>query len=167
MWNLTNRDEQPFSGLFIFVSLLMVIIASYMLRGFSGLNWLSPWLLPAAVSYWGLFRPRYTPHLIIFLLGLLEDGLAGVPFGLHSSGLLVLFQLTLYQRHYLEHNPFPMIWTAFTLNMMAVYGVMTLLMWLIGVPVTPWVVGAWLAGVASFPVVFMLMGLLHQALLKE
>ena len=167
MQSLSDRHLSGFAGTAVLLTLLLVVFLSYVVKGFAGLTLLAPWLLPAAVFYWVVFRPSVCGNLAIFLLGLLEDGLAGTPFGLHAIALLCLAHLAYYQRRYLEHNPFPVIWTAYIINSLAVYVVMVLLMWAAGVPITAWIAGSWGVGVAFFPAIYALMGKLHFALTED
>lgn len=167
MLTLSERENHKITPVVVAFICFLFVFISYIFRGFSALSLVSPWLLPCVISYFALIRPSYTPHFYLFFLGLLEDGLAGVPFGLHAIGLLTIYQLTIYQRHYLEHNPFPVIWTSFALNMLVVYGVQALLMWMVSDMFSAWVIGSYLVSLVAFPFVFMLMARIHQSLLVD
>lgn len=167
MWAMSEREDHAFAPFVVAIICFLFVFISYVFRGFSSLSLISPWLLPCVVAYFAMMRPSYTPHIYLFLLGLLEDGLAGVPFGLHSLGLLMMYQMIIYQRHYLEHSPFPVIWTSFAFNMLIVYVTQTFLMWIATGVFSLWVLGSYLFSLVLFPFIFMLMAHIHQSLIKE
>lgn len=161
------HEDNPVTPLYVFLVMLLVVFLNYVVNSFSALHWFTPWVLSSAAFYWFLFRPNYLPNSTIFFLGLLVDGLTGVPFGVHVLGLLALRHLSIYQRQYLEHNPFLVIWTAYAMNMCVVYLVMSFFMWLTGVPLTRWVLLSWFSTSLLFPFMYLFMAIIHYTLRKE
>lgn len=73
--------------------------------------------LPAliAIFYWGLYRPAVLSFSFTFLLGLLQDLLTGLPFGLSALLYLGVRGLVVSSRRYVPHDTFWLAWAIFSL----------------------------------------------------
>lgn len=144
----SNRDYESILYVVVPVLFFVFLILGYVLSETFNSLWFKPWLLSICVFYWTLFTPKAVPILMVLVIGLLEDGLAGTPFGLNALGLLLMHYLSVGQRHSLIYSPFPVVFTGFMLNLFVVMCVMTGIMWFIGLPVSLWIllwwVGTWI-----------------------
>ena len=67
------------------------------------------------VFFWSLYRPDLLTPAAAFLVGLIHDGLAGLPLGLTSLLLLLVRQLVVTQQRFFLPRSFPVIWVCFLL----------------------------------------------------
>lgn len=76
---------------------------------------IAPSLGLAAIYYWALHRPDLLTPLGVFFLGLLNDGMNYLPFGLSAFIFVAVYQLALSQRRYFVGQVFYMLWAGFGL----------------------------------------------------
>jgi rod shape-determining protein MreD len=67
------------------------------------------------VFFWSLYRPDLLTPAAAFLVGLIHDGLAGLPLGLTSLLLLLIRQLVVTQQRFFLPRSFLVIWFCFLL----------------------------------------------------
>ncbi|MGB1539326.1 MAG: rod shape-determining protein MreD [Rickettsiales bacterium] len=92
------------------IFLLLLLLLPF---GMAGLAYFPPDICLISVYYWVLFRPSAFPFWFVFLLGILQDALLGVPLGM-SSFLLILFRLLVLSQHrQLAKETFWAIWVGF------------------------------------------------------
>jgi rod shape-determining protein MreD len=75
----------------------------------------APALTLIAVYYWMVYRPDLMPTLGLFVLGVVNDALAGTPLGVSSLIYLVAQVAILNQRRFLVGRPFWFLWSGFAL----------------------------------------------------
>ena len=76
---------------------------------------LTPAFTLMATYHWTIYRPDLLPAPLLFLIGTIEDLLAGGLPGVTAVTLLLARAIILPQRHYFVDRPFPFIWAGFTL----------------------------------------------------
>jgi len=76
---------------------------------------LSSFATLCAVYFWSLYRPDLLTPAAAFLVGLVYDGLAGLPLGLTSLALLLVRSLMVTQQRFFLARSFPVIWCCFVL----------------------------------------------------
>ena len=81
----------------------------------SGAASLTSFSVLCVVFFWSLYRPDLLTPAAAFLVGLLYDGLAGLPLGLTSLLLLTVRQLMVTQQRFFLPRSFPVIWFCFLL----------------------------------------------------
>lgn len=106
---------------------LLLILLSLMPSRFFPMAEITPLLALGSVYYWVLFKPRLLPLWIVFVLGLAQDSLSGLPLGLTSFLSLLFWLVAASQRRIITRQTFWTVWFAFTL-MAAGY---VLLYWLL------------------------------------
>ncbi len=67
------------------------------------------------VYFWSLHRPDLMTPIAAFLIGVIHDGLAGLPLGLTSLLFLLVRDVIVRQRRFFAARPFPVIWCCFFL----------------------------------------------------
>lgn len=162
-----NRDYQPFLNVLVPFLLFVLVLLSYVIGElFDGLVF-KVWLLPIGVFYWALFVPGATPIFLALLLALLEDGLAGTPFGLHGLAILFLHYMAFAQRQSLIYSPFAMVVTGFAINMAVVTVAMGGVMWLLDLPVNLWMIVSWVFTVIMFVMLTIWFDMVRQKFMKD
>lgn len=78
------------------------------------------------ITYWSLVRPRAMPMLLVFIFGLMTDIVTFLPLGLHAALFVVARYLLRRQRRFLVGQGFWVLWVAFALLSLCVYGVIYL-----------------------------------------
>jgi rod shape-determining protein MreD len=68
-----------------------------------------------AVYFWSLYRPDLLTPTAAFVIGLVYDGVAGLPLGLTSLALLLVRSLMVTQQRFFLARSFPVIWCCFIL----------------------------------------------------
>ena len=127
-----------------------------------------PSLAMTAVFYWSVFRPDLLPPWAIFLLGLFQDLITGIPVGAGVLALLIVYFSVAAQRRFFSSASFFMLWVSFIL----IAAVASLPMWLaasflLGRFVDPApVLLQYLATIAVYPCLAWLFGQAQQAFLR-
>jgi rod shape-determining protein MreD len=68
-----------------------------------------------SLYYWVVFRPDLMPYVAVFSLGIVQDAVAGAPFGLYALVYLLVQALVLNQRRFIAGKPFWVFWSAFAM----------------------------------------------------
>ncbi|MFT5181897.1 MAG: rod shape-determining protein MreD [Alphaproteobacteria bacterium] len=68
-----------------------------------------------SLYYWIVFRPDLMPYAAVFGLGIVQDAVAGAPFGLYALVYLLVQALVLNQRRFIAGKPFWVFWSAFAM----------------------------------------------------
>lgn len=89
---------------------------------------LSPFSTLCVVYFWSIYRPDLFTASAAFLIGLVYDGLAGLPLGMNSLALLLVRHLVVTQQRFFLARSFPVIWFCLALLAPGVIGVR----WLLG-----------------------------------
>lgn len=95
--------------------------------GVPSLTDVMPVVTMMSVFYWSVYRPDLIPPVVVFVLGLAQDILAGNPTGLMALTLLAIHGVTLTQRQAFLGKPFLIAWLGFAVISAGGF----LLMWLI------------------------------------
>lgn len=95
--------------------------------GIIGQAALLPALALGCVWFWSLHQPRCLPPPVVFIIGLLLDLLAYLPFGVGTLALLITHGIAVALRRFLAPRGFGMIWLGFV----PIAGGAALLMWLL------------------------------------
>jgi rod shape-determining protein MreD len=101
------RNMTPF-GLTVF----LVILAQVPLQ-IPGFARVAPVLPLIAIYHWAVFRPELMPAYLVFLIGLLNDILAGTLMGLSSIMFLVVYGIIASQRRFFVGKTFAVLWLGF------------------------------------------------------
>lgn len=83
--------------------------------GVPNLGSIAPLLPLAAVFFWTVRRPDLLSPLVVFLIGLVDDALAGTPFGLGALVLLTVRWTVVGQRRVFLGKPFALTWWGFAI----------------------------------------------------
>lgn len=73
----------------------------------------TPSLALAAVYFFAIYRPSLLPAPAVFGIGLFQDALLGLPFGLSSVVLLGVYGVIVGQRNAFRGRPFLIAWMGF------------------------------------------------------
>ena len=92
-----------------------------------GLGIIAPWFPLMAVYHWAIYRPELLPAYAVFIIGVLEDILTGLPIGANALIFLLVYGGVLSQRRFFTGKPFYILWLGFGL----VAGVAASTNWLI------------------------------------
>jgi rod shape-determining protein MreD len=79
----------------------------------------TPSLSLIAVFYWTLYRPELIPVWTVFVLGVVQDALAGLPLGVSACTLTVAHAIVVAQRRFLTGKSFGIVWLSFTFVVLA------------------------------------------------
>lgn len=94
---------------------LILVIAGVLALPVPFFDLVAPSLALAGVYYWTVTRPELMPSAVVFLLGLLQDAITGVPLGVNAFVLLIAHGAVLSQRRFLAGRPYWMLWWGFIL----------------------------------------------------
>lgn len=118
-----------------------------------------------ALYYWAIYRPELTPAPAVFLVGLLQDLMAGGHLGLSAFTLLVVYGLVVSQRRFLHGKSFGVNWWGF----MLVAAGAAFLKWIAASILAGWPIDprsqifAVLLTIALYPPVVLLLSQIHKA----
>lgn len=95
------------------ITAIIVIFATVVPFHIPGIANFIPLFNIMMVYYWTIYRPSLFPVWFIFLLGLMQDALYGVPLGVHSFLNLVTWMIIVKNRRYFSKESFLEIWLNF------------------------------------------------------
>jgi rod shape-determining protein MreD len=109
------RVDNPVARLLPITTTFLAIVISIQPVAIPGYAALTPAFTLMAVYHWTIYRPNQLPPAALFLLGLVQDMLAGAAPGVTSLILLLTRTSLLPHRHHFVDRPFPFVWAGFTL----------------------------------------------------
>lgn len=158
----TGRNLLPFA-----VTVLMMLLAMAPTQ-VPGLSALAPPLTLMAVFYWAIHRPDLLRPIVVFLIGLLQDLLSGLPLGLSALVFTLAYWAVLTQRRFFLGNSFLLLWWGFGMVAFAAAAVQWIvysLSFVTVLTVRPVLFQAMLA-IAIFPLPAWLLMRIHRAFLS-
>lgn len=111
--DLTGRSLAPGA-----VTVMLVLLGMVPLP-LPGVDRVMPELPLMAVYYWAIHRPDLLRPSAVFVIGLLQDLLAGTPLGLTSLVLVLTHWGVISQRGFFLANSFLLMWWGFALIVLA------------------------------------------------
>lgn len=79
-----------------------------------------PWLTLMMVFYWAVYRPDLLPAWFVFFIGIVQDVVYGIPFGIFALLYTSTYWVAFTQRRLLLSSIFPVVWSAFSLIVLTV-----------------------------------------------
>jgi rod shape-determining protein MreD len=129
----------------------------------------APPLALMAVYYWAVHRPDLFSPGMVFMIGLLNDVVHGLPLGMSALLFVAMHQVILHQRRFFAGHSFFMLWSGFAITAFLVMVVEWFLLGLIGwhvLPVMPILMQLMLA-IVLFPIPCWLLICLQRAALSQ
>lgn len=165
-WHFVSNRQLPFLNYLLPAVTILIAQLLEVLPGqlFSGVM---PFLGPAVLFYWGLYRPRYMPVWETFLLGLISDILFSPILGLHGLIYLLVRQVAVAQRRYLSMRNFTILWVTFAVMMAGVFIMHSFYMTTIGFDHDPLVFTKLTQTCFAFPLVYYIIARFHHGLRYE
>jgi rod shape-determining protein MreD len=110
-----QRVDNPVARLLPIATTLLATVISIQPVHIPGYAALTPAFTLMAVYHWTIYRPDLLRPLALFLVGVIQDLLAGVPPGVTALVLLLARAIVLRQRRQFVNRLFPFVWTGFTM----------------------------------------------------
>ena len=107
--------DNPAARLLPVATTLLATIISIQPAHIPGHAALAPAFVLMAVYHWTIYRPDLLPPLVLFLVGIVQDLLAGVPPGVTAFVLLLTRAVVLRHRRHFANRPFTFVWVGFTM----------------------------------------------------
>ncbi len=105
----TGRNLLPFA-----VTVLLMLVAMAPTH-VPGLGMVAPPLTLISVFYWAIHRPDLLRPSVVFVLGVLQDLLTGLPVGLSALVFVIAYWVVLTQRRFFLGNSFLLMWSGFAM----------------------------------------------------
>ena len=102
------------------VTMILVIVAVVPLH-IPSFEPVAPSLSLIATFYWALHRPDLMPVWAVFVLGLLQDALIGLPAGVSACMLTAAHAAVIAQRRFLVGGSFRVVWLSFGLSTLGAF----------------------------------------------
>lgn len=161
--DLLARRLTPF-----LITITLVIVAQVPMHLPAAIS-IAPALALIAVYFWALHQPDLIPAPVVFLTGLLQDILTGVPFGLNAFILLIVYGIVVSQRRFFFGKSFAVLWWGFATLSLVIgalqWVAMSILMGQL-LSIGPLLV-EYLATAALYPLVAYILVLTHRNILQE
>ena len=98
-----------------FAMTVVLVMLSVMPLRVPGFGAVAPMLALMAVYYWAIFRPDLLPAAAVFAIGLFQDILGGMPLGVYTLTLLLVYGIVSSQRRFFLGKSFLVMWWGFML----------------------------------------------------
>lgn len=95
------------------LSLILALFSAVLPLGLSDFTRIVPALNLMAVFYWSIYRPDLTPPWAVFVIGVVQDVIGGVPLGLNTVTFLIAHGIVSGQRAFFLGKPFVFTWLGF------------------------------------------------------
>lgn len=161
--DLMARRLTPF-----LITITLVIVAQVPMHLPAAIS-IAPAFALIAVYFWGLHQPDLIPAPVVFLIGLLQDILTGVPFGLNAFILLVVYGIVVSQRRFFFGKSFAVLWWGFATLSLVIGALQWIAMSILMgqfLSIGPLLV-EYLATAALYPLVAYILVLTHRNILQE
>ncbi len=96
----------------VLVLLLFVLMGAAPLR-LPVIENAAPPLVLMGVYYWAVFQPALLPAWAVFVLGILQDLLLGLPLGVSPAILVLVHWIARAHRRFVARQSFVVVWTGF------------------------------------------------------
>jgi rod shape-determining protein MreD len=146
-----------------FATIVLLLVAGLRIA-IVGPNGIMPDLPLISVYYWWIFLPGALPYWFLFLIGLAEDTLSGLPLGVTSLVNMSFVFLLTAERHVFGKMLFGSVWIGFVLLSLIAFALQWLLVSLVTVTAQP-AGGAlfqWGVTCCAYPVMHWLLGRLQS-----
>jgi len=110
-----QRVDNTVARLLPIATTLLATVVSIQPAHIPGYAALTPAFTLMTVYHWTIYRPDLLPPLALFLVGIVQDLLAGVPPGATAFVLLLTRAVVLRHRRHFANRPFPFVWAGFTM----------------------------------------------------
>lgn len=148
---------------------VLLLLFSLLPLKLPGLASIMPPLAMMGVFYWGVYRPDLLNGLSAFGLGVAQDLLAGLPLGVSALVMLLVHGFAMVRRRFFLSHNFLIVWAGFALAsagaFLFTWTLVSLLAGRASAPQSAFI--QFLMTVLLFPLLARLMGLAHNAFLKE
>jgi rod shape-determining protein MreD len=94
---------------------LLAMVISIQPAPIPGYAAVAPAFTLMAVYHWTVYRPKLAPPLSLFLIGVTQDLLTGATPGVTALVMLLVRAIVLRLRRHFINQPFPFVWTGFTM----------------------------------------------------
>jgi len=149
------------------ISVFLVLLGSVNIN-IAGIASFVPLYLVMTVYFWSIYSPYYMPKWFVFLIGLFQDILYGMPMGISALLLLVLWGIVVSQRRHLTKEPFIVVWIMFVITI----GFYIVAEWLINsiyfgeLIFSPAIIMQLIVSVLIYPLIHKLYEFIHTFFLK-
>ncbi len=106
---------------------LLAVLLSIIPFGFPHSGAITPSFLLVVTFYWGLYKPEYFPLLIACAIALFQDVLNGEYMGYNVLQVVLVYATVFQQKRFLIGKPFAFIWFSFSIMMVFIGVIVTLL----------------------------------------
>lgn len=96
-----------------FALTLVLVVVSVVPLHIPGFARVAPLLPLIAVYHWAIYRPALLPAFAVFVIGLLQDTLTGMPIGVNALVFLGVYGVVLSQRRFFAGKSFAVVWLGF------------------------------------------------------
>lgn len=94
---------------------LVLVILSVVPLHLPDFQRVAPGLALMAVYHWAIYRPNLLPASVVFLIGVLQDALTGLPLGVSALVFLTVYGVVLSQRRFFAGKSFVIVWLGFAM----------------------------------------------------
>jgi len=110
LWLRLDRWARRLTPVGLTLLLVILNIIPFQVPGFARV---APLFALIAVHHWAIYQPELMPAYAVFVIGLLQDMLSGVPLGLNTVVFLAVYGAVLWQRRFFVGKSFIITWLGF------------------------------------------------------
>ena len=96
-----------------FLLTLALVILTLIPFHIPGMARIMPLLSLVAIYHWGVYRSDLLPAYAVFLIGLVQDALSGVPMGVYTVIYVVAYSVVAAQHRFFSGKSFYIVWLGF------------------------------------------------------
>lgn len=112
LWQKLDQTARNLTPFFLTLALVILSVVPVRIPGYAEV---APVLALMSVYHWAIYRPNLMPLWAVFLLGVLQDLLSGMPLGLYILVFLTVYGVSLTQRRFFAGKSFFILWMGFVI----------------------------------------------------
>lgn len=109
-WQRLDRWARRLTPVGLTLLLVVLNVIPFQVPGFARIV---PVFALIAVHHWAIYEPELMPAYAVFLIGVLQDMLSGVPLGVNALVFLAVYGAVVWQRRFFVGKSFMITWLGF------------------------------------------------------
>lgn len=112
---LLGQFDRQLRGIVPAFTVFFLVVLGLIPWHIPGLSVVMPAFPLIAIYFWSIYQPGRLPYWAVFLFGVLQDLLLGMPLGQGALALLMVQGLVVSQRRFFLSKPFLVVWWGFSM----------------------------------------------------
>ena len=110
VWQRLDIFSRQLTPFFLTVFIIFLSAVRYDVPSLVGVM---PLLSLIAIFHWGVYKPELLPPYAVFVIGIFQDALSGVPMGVFTITYILTYNVVVAQQRFFSRKSFYVVWLGF------------------------------------------------------